>query len=101
MMRPVAPSPAPSELPRKLTLFDGAALLVGGVIGSGIFVVPSLIARHVPEPGLVLFIWTFSGLLVLSQVTPNRAKTLLAGRPAQPPREGVAWQRQSPGARVG
>ena len=53
------------ELPRKLTLFDGAALLVGGVIGSGIFVVPSLIAQRVPEPGLVLFIWVFSGLLVL------------------------------------
>jgi APA family basic amino acid/polyamine antiporter len=53
------------ELPRKLTLFDGAALLVGTVIGSGIFVVPSLIAQRVPEPGLVILIWIFSGLLVL------------------------------------
>ncbi|MGH9329258.1 MAG: amino acid permease, partial [Vicinamibacterales bacterium] len=56
---------SPSDLPRKLTLFDGAALLVGSVIGSGIFVVPSLIARRVPEPGLVIGIWLFSGLLVL------------------------------------
>jgi APA family basic amino acid/polyamine antiporter len=56
---------SPSDLPRKLTLFDGAALLVGSVIGSGIFVVPSLIARRVPEPGLVIAIWVFSGLLVL------------------------------------
>ena len=54
-----------SELRRKLTLFDGAALLVGSVIGSGIFVVPALIARQVPEPGLVIGIWIFSGLLVL------------------------------------
>lgn len=54
-----------SELPRRLSLFDGAALLVGGVIGSGIFIVPSLIARHVPEPGLVIALWIFSGLLVL------------------------------------
>lgn len=54
-----------AELPRKLNLFDGAALLVGATIGSGIFVVPSLIAQRVPEPGLVLFIWVFSGLLVL------------------------------------
>jgi APA family basic amino acid/polyamine antiporter len=53
------------ELPRKLTLFDGAALLVGAVIGSGIFVVPSIIAQRVPEPGLVIGIWIFSGLLVL------------------------------------
>ena len=36
----MAPPAASSELPRKLTLFVGAALLVAGVIGSGIFVVP-------------------------------------------------------------
>lgn len=53
------------DLPRKLSLFDGAALLVGSVIGSGIFVVPSLIAQRVPEPGVVIGIWVFSGLLVL------------------------------------
>ena len=54
-----------TDLPRSLTFFDGAALLVGSVIGSGIFVVPSLIAQRVPEPGLVVAIWIFSGLLVL------------------------------------
>jgi basic amino acid/polyamine antiporter, APA family len=54
-----------SDLPRRLTLFDGTALLVGTVIGSGIFVVPSIIAQRVPEPGLVIGIWIFSGLLVL------------------------------------
>ena len=54
-----------ADLPRKLSLFDGAALLVGSVIGSGIFVVPRLIAQRVPEPGLVIAIWIFSGLLVL------------------------------------
>jgi APA family basic amino acid/polyamine antiporter len=54
-----------AELPRRLTLFDGAALLVGAVIGSGIFVVPGLIAQRVPEPGLVIGIWVFSGVLVL------------------------------------
>jgi basic amino acid/polyamine antiporter, APA family len=54
-----------TDLPRKLTVFDGTALLVGSVIGSGIFVVPSLIAQRVPEPGLVIAIWIFSGLLCL------------------------------------
>jgi APA family basic amino acid/polyamine antiporter len=53
------------ELPRKLGLLDTALLLVGAVIGSGIFVVPSLMARRIPEPGLVMAIWVFSGLLVL------------------------------------
>lgn len=59
------PGRASDDLPRTLSLFDGAALLVGSVIGSGIFVVPGLIAQHVPEPGLALGIWIFSGLLVL------------------------------------
>jgi APA family basic amino acid/polyamine antiporter len=54
-----------SSLPRRLGLLDGAALLVGSVIGSGIFVVPKLIAERVPEPGLVIAIWVFSGLLVV------------------------------------
>ncbi len=60
--------PAPgvmAELSRRLNFFDGATLLVGSVIGSGIFVVPSLIAQRIPEPGLVIAIWIFSGLLVL------------------------------------
>ena len=56
----------PSALPRRLGLLDGSLLLVGAVIGSGIFVVPSLIARRVPEPGLVILIWLFSGVLVLA-----------------------------------
>jgi basic amino acid/polyamine antiporter, APA family len=61
----MAESVAVRDLPRKLTLFDSAALLVGAVIGSGIFVVPSLIAQRVSEPGLVIAIWLCSGLLVL------------------------------------
>jgi APA family basic amino acid/polyamine antiporter len=61
----VTPAVPARDLPRRLNLFDGAALLVGSVIGSGIFVVPSLIAQRVPEPGLVIGIWIFSGLLVL------------------------------------
>ncbi len=59
------PPPLAAELPRKLTLLDAALLSVGAVIGSGIFVVPSLIARRIPEPGFVIAIWIFSGLLVL------------------------------------
>ena len=57
--------PPPPDLRRRLNLFDGAALLVGSVIGSGIFVVPGIIAQRIPEPGVVIAIWVFSGLLVL------------------------------------
>jgi APA family basic amino acid/polyamine antiporter len=54
-----------NQLPRKLTTWDGTALLVGAVIGSAIFVVPSMIARRIPEPGMVIGVWVFSGLLVI------------------------------------
>jgi APA family basic amino acid/polyamine antiporter len=55
-----------SELPRRLGLADGTLLIVGSIIGSAIFVVPSLIARRIPEPGLIVAIWVLSGLLVLA-----------------------------------
>jgi APA family basic amino acid/polyamine antiporter len=61
----VPPAKSYADLPRRLGVVDGAAILVGAVIGSGIFVVPSLIARRIPEPGLVLAIWLFAGLLVI------------------------------------
>src|ERR1051325_12244260 len=61
----VQPPQSTAELPRKLNLLDAASLLIGAVIGSGIFVVPAIIARRIPEPGLVIAIWVFSGVLVL------------------------------------
>src|SRR5450759_2527861 len=42
------------ELPRRLGLLDSAAIVVGTIIGSGIFVVPNLVARSLPsEPWIV------------------------------------------------
>jgi hypothetical protein len=35
----------PGELPRRLTWLDVTALVIGIVIGSGIFLLPNLIAR--------------------------------------------------------
>jgi basic amino acid/polyamine antiporter, APA family len=52
-------------LPRKLGLFDSTALLVGLVIGSGIFLSPQVVARTVPSEGMVLAVWIAAGLLVL------------------------------------
>src|SRR5215472_9332342 len=40
------PSAARSELPRSLGLLDALAIVIGIVIGGGIFVVPNLIARE-------------------------------------------------------
>lgn len=51
------------ELPRKLGLVDGVAIVVGTVIGAGIFLTPNLVARNLPSPGLILAVWIFTGAL--------------------------------------
>ncbi|MDH4196371.1 MAG: amino acid permease [Candidatus Aminicenantes bacterium] len=50
------------ELPRVLGLWDVVMIVVGGVIGSGIFLVPSEIARALPAPLLLLAVWVVGGL---------------------------------------
>jgi APA family basic amino acid/polyamine antiporter len=51
------------DLPRKLGLPDATALVIGIVIGSGIFVLPNLIARNLPSPAAILAVWIVSGVL--------------------------------------
>ncbi len=50
---------------RGLSLFDSISLLVGSVIGSGIFVAPSLMAGRIETPGLILGLWLLGGFLTL------------------------------------
>jgi len=53
----------PSELPRKLGLVDSSAIVVGTIIGSGIFLVPNLVARQLPSPAWIVAVWIFTGIL--------------------------------------
>jgi APA family basic amino acid/polyamine antiporter len=65
MTRP-SHTPAPGEdLLRALGLFDAAALVIGTVIGSGIFLVPSEIARAVHSAPLMFAVWAIGGGLTL------------------------------------
>ena len=52
-----------AELPRRLGLLDSAAIVVGTIIGSGIFVVPNLVARSLPSEPWILAAWVFTGVL--------------------------------------
>src|SRR5947208_17129280 len=52
-----------AELPRRLGLLDSSAIVVGTIIGSGIFVVPNLVARSLPSEPLIIAAWIFSGVL--------------------------------------
>ena len=63
--RPTCPVSDKSRiaLPRVLGLWDMVAIVVGGVIGSGIFLVPADIARAVQAPLLIFAVWIAGGLL--------------------------------------
>lgn len=51
------------DLPRVLGLGDVFSLLVGTVIGSGIFIVPATIAAAVGSPLLMMAVWVVGGVL--------------------------------------
>src|SRR5262249_20145081 len=54
-----------TELARELTLFDTINIVIGTIIGSGIFLVPSQVARAVRTPGWMLGVWVIGGVLTL------------------------------------
>src|SRR5580693_2049790 len=51
-----------AELPRTLGLVDALAIVVGIVIGGGIFLVPNLVARNLSTPMEILGVWIFAGV---------------------------------------
>ncbi|MEQ1884846.1 MAG: amino acid permease [Bryobacteraceae bacterium] len=57
---------APQQLKRSLGLFDSTMLVAGSMIGSGIFIVSSEMARNVGSPGWLLLSWLITGVLTLT-----------------------------------
>ncbi len=65
-----APSQAASTesqptLVRGLSLLDSVLLLVGGIIGSAVFLAVSDVAEHLPSPALFLGVWLAGGVISL------------------------------------
>src|SRR5580765_3991292 len=56
---------SPPHLERRLGLFDATMIVMGGIIGSGIFMNPYVVARQVHTAFLILGVWVFGGLLAL------------------------------------
>ena len=52
-----------SELPRKLGFLDTVSIIIGIVIGSGIFVLPNVIAKALPSAGAIFGAWVLAGVL--------------------------------------
>jgi APA family basic amino acid/polyamine antiporter len=62
------PSAAPDapQLARRLGLFDATMIVMGGIVGSGIFVTPYVVARQVHTPALIVGAWLAGGLIALA-----------------------------------
>jgi basic amino acid/polyamine antiporter, APA family len=51
------------SLARQLGLFDATMLVMGGIVGSGIFINPYVVAQQVHTPALILGAWIFGGVI--------------------------------------
>ena len=57
---------AESQLARRLGLFDATMIVMGGIIGAGIFTNPYVVAQQVHTPVLILGAWAVGGLIALA-----------------------------------
>jgi APA family basic amino acid/polyamine antiporter len=55
-----------SQLARRLGLFDATMIVMGGIIGAGIFTNPYVVAQQVHTPALILGAWAVGGLIALA-----------------------------------
>jgi len=51
---------------RRLNLFDATMIVISGIIGSGIFINPYVVAQTVETPFLILAVWVAGGALALA-----------------------------------
>ncbi len=54
-----------TEFKRELGLFDATMLVIGSMIGSGIFIVSADIARTVGSSGMLIVVWLITGIITL------------------------------------
>lgn len=62
---PAAEPGAEPRFARRLGLLDTALLVVGAVVGSGIFLTSGHILHTLPSPGLLLLVWLAGGLITI------------------------------------
>jgi len=54
-----------TEFKREINLFDATMLVIGSMIGSGIFIVSADIARTVGSGGMLMLVWLITGIITL------------------------------------
>jgi len=60
----------PPSLLRILGLVFGLAVVVGGMVGSGIMRAPGVVAKGITSPPLILLAWTVGGIIALISAMP-------------------------------
>lgn len=56
---------SPTGYVPRLGLFSGTMMVVGGIIGSGIFLNPAIVAQRLGTPALTLTVWVLGGVVAL------------------------------------
>ena len=54
------------SLAREVGLFDATMVVMGGIVGSGIFINPYVVAQQVHTPVLILGAWMFGGAIAIA-----------------------------------
>ncbi len=54
-----------AKLVRRVGLFDATMVVMGGIVGAGIFINPYVVARQVHTPVLILAAWIVGGLIAM------------------------------------
>ncbi|MFL5560474.1 MAG: APC family permease [Gemmatimonadaceae bacterium] len=58
-------SPSPIGYARRIGPFSGTMMVVGGIIGSGIFLNPSIVAQRVGTGGLTMVVWGIGAVVAI------------------------------------
>lgn len=53
------------QLKKEINLLTGCAIIIGNIVGSGIFITSKGVLEKTGSPGLALIVWTVSGLISL------------------------------------
>jgi APA family basic amino acid/polyamine antiporter len=91
-----APKPG---LARQLGLFDATMLVMGGIVGSGIFINPYVVAQQVHTTALILAAWILGGVVGLGGafIWAELAATLPEVGGQYGPEAWRPWRSPSPG----
>ncbi len=55
-----------TEYCRRLGLFDGTMMVMGGIIGAGIFLNPAIVAQRVGTAALTVTVWVLGGVVAMA-----------------------------------